>query len=120
MASQSSHEDILLRTDTEGTVYLALNRPDKLNTLSEAMLSALQTELDDIAQDSSVRCVVLSGEGRAFCAGHDLQEMRSKPDQAYYQELFRRCGKMMQSIVGFQCRSLPGCTVWLLLRAVSW
>jgi enoyl-CoA hydratase/carnithine racemase len=99
MASQSSHEDILLRTDTGGTVYLSLNRPDKLNTLSEAMLSALQTELDDIAQDSSVRCVVLSGEGRAFCAGHDLQEMRSKPDQTYYQELFRRCGKMMQSIV---------------------
>ena len=99
MASDYSKEEILLRTDNEGAVFLSLNRPDKLNTLSEAMMSALQAELDDIARDRSIRCVVISGEGRAFCAGHDLQEMRSKPDQAYYQALFQRCSEMMQSIV---------------------
>ncbi|WP_425515617.1 enoyl-CoA hydratase [Marinobacterium ramblicola] len=99
MRINSSNEDILLRTDSNGAVFLSLNRPDKLNTLSEAMLIALQTELDDIAVDPSVRCVVISAEGRGFCAGHDLQEMRSHPEREYYQALFKRCGKMMQSIV---------------------
>lgn len=99
MPINSVNENVLLRSDSNGAVFLSLNRPDKLNTLSEAMLIALQAELDDIAKDPSVRCVVLSAEGRGFCAGHDLQEMRSHPEQDYYQALFKRCGKMMQSIV---------------------
>ena len=97
--STQSTEEILLREDKNGAVYLTLNRPDKFNTLSEAMLAALQRELDAIAVDPAVRCVVIGAKGKGFCAGHDLREMRSKPDHAYYQALFRRCSRVMQSIV---------------------
>ncbi|WP_371731463.1 enoyl-CoA hydratase [Marinobacterium sp. xm-d-509] len=90
---------VLIREDKSGVVKLTLNRPDHFNTLSEALLEALQHELDDIAQDESVRCVVIAGSGRGFCAGHDLKEMRAHPQQSYYQDLFGRCGKVMQSIV---------------------
>lgn len=96
--SQTS-ENILLRENKDGAVYLTLNRPDKFNTLSEAMLTALQQELDAIAVDPAVRCVVIGAKGRGFCAGHDLREMRANPDQSYYQALFRRCSRVMQSIV---------------------
>ncbi|MBB3190963.1 enoyl-CoA hydratase [Halomonas cerina] len=96
--SQSS-EDILLRENKDGAVYLTLNRPDKFNTLSDALLTALQRELEAIAADPAVRCVVIGGNGRGFCAGHDLREMRANPDQAYYQALFRRCSRVMQSVV---------------------
>lgn len=99
MSLNHAKDDILLREDKDGAVYLTLNRPDKFNTLSEAMLEALQGELDAIAADPAVRCVVIGGNGRGFCAGHDLKEMRANPDQAYYQELFRRCGRVMQSVV---------------------
>lgn len=99
MNTYQSTDNILLRSDQNGAVFLSLNRPDKLNTLSEAMLNALQRELDQIATDSTVQCVVISAEGRGFCAGHDLQEMRSHPEHNYYQELFQLCGKVMQSIV---------------------
>ncbi|MCE9681021.1 enoyl-CoA hydratase [Halomonas alkalisoli] len=92
-------ENILLREDKDGAVYLTLNRPDKFNTLSEAMLIALQQELDAIAVDPAIRCVVIGAKGRGFCAGHDLREMRANPDQSYYQALFRRCSRVMQSIV---------------------
>ncbi|RCV87968.1 enoyl-CoA hydratase [Billgrantia montanilacus] len=96
--SQTS-ENILLRENKDGAVYLTLNRPDKFNTLSEAMLTALQQELDAIAVDPAVRCVVIGAKGKGFCAGHDLREMRANPDQSYYQALFRRCSRVMQSIV---------------------
>jgi enoyl-CoA hydratase/carnithine racemase len=99
MNTNQSSEDILLRSDQNGAVFLTLNRPSKLNTLSAAMLTDLQRELDDIAADPSVQCVVISAQGRGFCAGHDLQEMRNNPDYSYYQELFKRCGQVMQSIV---------------------
>jgi enoyl-CoA hydratase/carnithine racemase len=99
MNTYQTNEDILLRSDQNGAVFLSLNRPSKLNTLSEAMLNALQHELDDIATDPTVQCVVISAQGRGFCAGHDLQEMRRHPDHNYYQELFHLCGKVMQSIV---------------------
>lgn len=99
MHDSQHSEGVLLREDQEGAVYLTLNRPDKFNTLSEAMLTALQQELDAIAADPAVRCVVIGGNGRGFCAGHDLREMRSSPDQAYYQSLFRRCSRVMQSVV---------------------
>lgn len=99
MNDNTSSEAILLREDKGGAVYLTLNRPDKFNTLSEAMLSALQRELDAIATDPAVRCVVIGAKGRGFCAGHDLKEMRATPDQSYYQSLFRQCSRVMRSIV---------------------
>ncbi|UXZ54159.1 enoyl-CoA hydratase [Halomonas sp. 7T] len=92
-------EDLLHRTDHQGVITLTLNQPERFNALSEAMLEALQTALEEIAQDEQVRCVVLAASGKAFCAGHDLKQMRANPDKAYYQVLFARCGAVMQAIV---------------------
>jgi enoyl-CoA hydratase/carnithine racemase len=94
-----SDESILLREEQDGVVTLTLNRPDQFNTLSEEMLGALQAALDDIAADEAVRCVVIAAAGRAFCAGHDLKQMRANPRQDYYELLFARCSVVMQSIV---------------------
>lgn len=84
--------------DARGVLTLTLNRPQAFNALSEAMLAALQRELDEAAADESVRVLVLAAEGKAFCAGHDLKEMRSKPSHAYYQELFAQCSRIMLSL----------------------
>ena len=90
----------LLETAADGVATLTLNRPERLNPLSESMLAALQDALDRVAADPSVRVVVLTGAGRAFCAGHDLKEMHAHRDQAYQESLFERCTRMMMSIVG--------------------
>src|SRR5690606_17611645 len=90
---------VLWTDKADGVVTLTLNRPDQFNALSEALLDALEAALADIAQDDTARCVVLAANGRAFCAGHDLKQMRSKPDQGYYERLFAQCGQVMQSIV---------------------
>ncbi|HEY7384917.1 MAG TPA: enoyl-CoA hydratase [Beijerinckiaceae bacterium] len=95
----AANEDVLLREERDGVVTLTLNRPAQFNALSEAMLSALQAALDDIAAEAGVRCVVLAAAGRAFCAGHDLKEMRANPRQDYYETLFATCSRVMQSIV---------------------
>jgi enoyl-CoA hydratase/carnithine racemase len=80
--------------DLRGVVRLTLNRPDAFNALSEGLLDDMQTHLADIAK-SDARVVVIAGAGRAFCAGHDLKEMRAAPSLDYYQSLFARCTKMM-------------------------
>jgi enoyl-CoA hydratase/carnithine racemase len=98
-----AEEPVVLRSrDTRGVVTLTLNRPQAFNALSEGMLAALQRDLDVIAKDESVRVVVLASEGKAFCAGHDLKEMRAKPSLDYYERLFAQCSKMMLSV-----QSLP-------------
>ncbi len=89
----------VLRHDTDGVTTLTLNRPRHFNALSEEVIAALGAELDRLAGDEDVRCVVLAAEGKAFCAGHDLKQMRATPDKAYYQALFARCGELMQAIV---------------------
>ncbi|GHE21300.1 enoyl-CoA hydratase [Halomonas urumqiensis] len=89
----------LHRHDDSGVATLTLSRPSRFNALSEEMLGALADELERLASDEQVRCVVLAAEGRAFCAGHDLKQMRANPDKAYYQQLFARCGAVMQAIV---------------------
>ncbi len=91
-------EPYLVRTDREGIVMLTLNRAQQFNALSQAMIAALQAELDAIALDPAVRVLVVAGAGKAFCAGHDLKEMRANHDKAFMQDLFRRCGKMMMTI----------------------
>lgn len=91
-------EPILLRRDHNGVTTLTLNRPKQFNALSQAMLTALQSELDDIAQNPAVRVVVIAANGKAFCAGHDLKEMRSHPDQAFQQALFNQCSQMMLTL----------------------
>jgi enoyl-CoA hydratase/carnithine racemase len=89
---------LLHATDARGVVTLTLNRPEAFNALSEALLEALQAALDRIAADEHARVVVLKAAGRAFCAGHDLKEMRAEPSQAYYERLFAQCGRMMMAI----------------------
>jgi enoyl-CoA hydratase/carnithine racemase len=84
--------------DARGVVTLTLNRPHAFNALSEEMLGALQREFDAIARNESVRVVVLAAEGKAFCAGHDLKEMREAPSLEYYERLFARCSDMMLTI----------------------
>ncbi|HEY2926073.1 enoyl-CoA hydratase [Piscinibacter sp.] len=84
--------------DARGVVTLTLNRPQAFNALSEAMLEALQAQLDAVAHDAAARVVVIAAAGKAFCAGHDLKEMRAQPSLAYYQELFARCTRLMLSI----------------------
>jgi enoyl-CoA hydratase/carnithine racemase len=84
--------------DARGVVTLTLNRPQAFNALSEGMLSALQTELDALAKDESARVVVITAAGKAFCAGHDLKEMRAAPALDYYQRLFAQCAQVMLSI----------------------
>ncbi len=92
-------EPLLLQaTDSRGVVALTLNRPQAFNALSEGLLQALQTALDGVAADDSVRVVVIAAAGKAFCAGHDLKEMRAQPSQAYYEGLFAQCGRMMMSL----------------------
>jgi enoyl-CoA hydratase/carnithine racemase len=90
---------VLLRRDLGRIATLTLNRPAQFNALSEELLSALQRELDALSEAREIRVVVLAASGRAFCAGHDLREMRSRPDESYYRELFARCAHMMQSIL---------------------
>lgn len=95
----SDAEPLVKRSrDSRGVVTLTLNRPQAYNALSEALLGALQRELALVAADESVRVVVLAAEGKAFCAGHDLREMRAEPSQPYYQRLFAQCSHMMLSL----------------------
>ena len=98
MPQHANDEAMVLRRDENGVAYLTLNRPGQFNSLSRAMLETLITELDAIADDSSVRVVVLSGAGKAFCAGHDLKEMRGNREHEFQQSLFRLCGKFMMKL----------------------
>ena len=92
-------EPLLLQTrDERGVVALTLNRPQAFNALSEAMLAALGEAFDALAKDESVRAVVLGASGKAFCAGHDLKEMRAEPSLDYYQRLFAQCSGVMLAI----------------------
>lgn len=95
--------DLLQRTDHGPVARLTLNAPATLNALSDGMLAALADAFARLAEDRTARVVVLSGAGRAFCAGHDLREMqeaRQSPDHgaAYFADLFARCAAVMQAI----------------------
>ena len=95
----TTDDPLLLRhQDARGVITLILNRPQAFNALSEAMLDALQIELDLIARDTTARLLVIAASGKAFCAGHDLKEMRAEPSQHYYEALFAQCGRLMMSI----------------------
>jgi enoyl-CoA hydratase/carnithine racemase len=79
---------------------LTLNRPDKANALSEAMMDAIEARLLEADSNNAVRVIVIAAKGKIFCGGHDLAEMRSHEDQAYFETLFARCSKMMGAIRG--------------------
>jgi enoyl-CoA hydratase/carnithine racemase len=86
-------------THTEhGVCRLTLNRGERYNPLSRAMIAALQAELERIAAEPSIRCVVLAAEGKGFCAGHDLKELRAHADLAWQQELFAASNTLMLSL----------------------
>ncbi|MES2384330.1 MAG: enoyl-CoA hydratase [Pseudomonadota bacterium] len=93
-----SSAPVLHTRDDRGVNWLTLNRPAAFNTLSEEMLAALQSALDAVAADPAARLVVLAAEGKAFCAGHNLKEMRARPELDYYQKLFAQCTRMMLTI----------------------
>lgn len=93
----------LTRTDADGIAHIELTAPERLNALSDAMLAALQSELDNLRDDPDIRVVILSGAGKAFCAGHDLREMQAARDHddggaATWGDLFTRCAAMMQTV----------------------
>lgn len=94
----NSDAPYVLHERAGGIVTLTLNRGEKFNPLSEEMLTVLQTELDAIAGDATARLVILAAKGKAFCAGHDLKQMRATPSAAYYKKLFDQCSKMMLTI----------------------
>ncbi|MDZ4282917.1 MAG: enoyl-CoA hydratase [Hydrogenophaga sp.] len=89
----------LLHTrDDRGVHSLTLNTPRSFNVLSEAMLIALQAAIDAVAADPKARLLVIGASGKAFCAGHDLKEMKANPELTYYQALFARCSRLMLAI----------------------
>lgn len=89
---------LLLREDRDQITTLTLNRPERYNPLSGATLADLQNTLDDIAEDDSVRVVIIAATGKAFSAGHDLKEIRSSADPEFIQALFEQCAGVMQRI----------------------
>lgn len=95
VAAAAVQEPVLLRRDQEGIATLTLNRPAQYNALSQALLGELQTTLDAIAADPAVRVVVIAGNGKAFCAGHDLKELRCHPEPKV---LFEQCSRMMLTL----------------------
>ena len=88
--------------DPRGVHWITLNSPTTFNVLGESMLDALQEAIGRVAVDGAARAVVLAAQGKAFCAGHNLKEMRAQPALAYYQQLFARCTRMMMAL-----RQLP-------------
>ncbi len=97
----TENEPLVIRQDSRdnrSVVTLTLNNPKQFNALSVALLSALQKELDAIAEDQTIRVVVIAAEGKAFCAGHNLKEMRAHSDRAFHQALFNQCSQMMLTL----------------------
>jgi len=96
--AETANEPLVTRTDADGIATLTLNRPKKFNALSLAVLESLLEELTKLEKDSSVRVVILAGEGKAFCAGHDLKEMRDDTSRLAMQTLFGKCSEVMLKI----------------------
>lgn len=89
---------LLIREDNNAVTTLTLNRPDKFNALSEDLIAAMTETLDAVKTDRSVRVVIIKANGRAFCVGHDLKQMRDNSNRDYISSLFASCGAMMQRI----------------------
>jgi enoyl-CoA hydratase/carnithine racemase len=95
-ATLATEDPFVLTTVADGVATLTLNRPERFNPLSTEMIGAMQAELNVIAGNTSVRVLILAAEGKGFCSGHDLKEMRAHPDdKAWQQGLFDACSRMM-------------------------
>ena len=97
-AIPQSEAEILLREDRDGVCILTMNRPSRMNLLTTEMLEALQRAFDALMEDTATRVVILAGAGKAFCAGHDLKEIRALKDESNINDLFTTCSRMMQTI----------------------
>jgi len=97
-AVDASVQPLVLVEAKDGVATLTLNRGDRFNALSLAMVQALEARVDALAADASARVIVIAASGRGFCAGHDLKEMRAHPDLAWQRNLFEACGRMMQKL----------------------
>jgi len=97
-ANVGAQADVLLREDAGGVATLTLNRPEQYNALSAALIAALQSALRDLADNESVRVVVIAGAGKGFCAGHDLKEIHEHADPAFVKDVFERCRQLMMAL----------------------
>lgn len=91
-------QPFVLAAVREGVATVTLNRGDRYNPLSLPMITALESTLDTLTHDVTVRVIVIAGSGKGFCAGHDLKELRAHPDLGWQRELFSACGRMMQKL----------------------
>jgi enoyl-CoA hydratase/carnithine racemase len=99
MPDSAPDASVLLRDDRDGVATLTLNRPAARNALSVALMTALEAEFARLAADKAVKVVIVAGAGPAFCAGHDLKEIRANPGRAFYEALFAQCSRAMTAIV---------------------
>jgi enoyl-CoA hydratase/carnithine racemase len=90
---------LLLRDDRDGIATLTLNRPRARNALSLGLMEALDAALQSIAESPEIHIVIIAANGPAFCAGHDMREMRATPTREAYEAVFALCSRLMQRIV---------------------
>jgi enoyl-CoA hydratase/carnithine racemase len=95
---ESALQPYVLTHVAGGVATITLNRGDRYNALSMPMIIALEGAIDALEQDAAVRAVVIAAQGKGFCAGHDLKELRAHPDLGWQRELFDACGRMMQKL----------------------
>jgi enoyl-CoA hydratase/carnithine racemase len=99
MPRMTTDAPVLLEEHDRGVLRLTLNRPNARNALSAALMSALLEALSRATTDPQARVVVIAGAGPAFCAGHDLREMRADQRRETYERLFAQCSELMLAIV---------------------
>jgi enoyl-CoA hydratase len=95
-------ETLVLREDKNGTAYLTLNRPDKLNALTVGMFEALRKHVEQIGRDDNVKCVVISGAGKCFSAGHDLADIATGervPSRGWHSETLRMMERLPKPVI---------------------
>jgi enoyl-CoA hydratase/carnithine racemase len=98
-AAQGDNQPVLLEALQDGVLRLTLNRPTARNALSVGLMAALLQALERAGSDRQVRIVVIAAAGPAFCAGHDLRELRREPQRAAYERVFAQCSELMLQIV---------------------
>lgn len=102
MNAPIAEQFVLTARDARGVATLTLNRPQQFNALSQEMMTALQSEFDALGRDESVRVVIIGAQGKAFCPGHDLKQMKANPTIEYYRQLFAQCTQLMMTIQRFR------------------
>ncbi len=98
MDSGTPDQPDLLVEKNDAIATVTLNRPRQRNALSRSLIADLRQALADIDRDAAIRLVILAGAGPAFCAGHDLKEIRANPDRAFLQGLFEECSGLMLAL----------------------